>query len=149
MPLRILLGALFALLLTGCLDAAAGEPTSVEPVAIIDPAPTAPIPSDPVLANIEPISFAPVREFAITARQWEFTPSVIEVNQGDTVRITLTNIDVSHGISIPALNVDFKVAAGATDTVEFVASKAGEFPFYCNVFCGVDHNSMTGLLIVK
>ena len=33
--------------------------------------------------------------------------------------------------------------------VEFTADKAGEFDFYCTVFCGDKHQEMKGKLIIK
>ena len=33
-----------------------------------------------------------IREFTIEAYKWEFSPSVIEVNKGDLVRITASSI---------------------------------------------------------
>ncbi|PLW79296.1 hypothetical protein C0585_08455 [Candidatus Woesearchaeota archaeon] len=83
------------------------------------------------------------------ARQWEFEPSTIEVNKGDTVVLTVTNIDVEHGIAIPEFNVDLELAPGTTSTVEFVADKTGEFKFNCNTYCGAGHELMEGILIVN
>ena len=88
-------------------------------------------------------------EIDMVARQWEFEPNVIEVSKGDTVVLTVTNIDVEHGIAIPEFDVDLELAPGTTSTVEFVADKSGEFEFSCNVYCGEGHSAMQGLLIVN
>ena len=91
-----------------------------------------------------------IKEFKIKAFRFEFDPSTIEVNRGDTVRLILTSTDVSHGISIPQFNVNMKIKnAGEEVTAEFVADKSGTFPFFCNVFCGSGHSSMKGTLIVN
>ena len=42
----------------------------------------------------------PVREFQITAERFQFSPSTIEVNQGDTVRLVVRSVDVAHGFRI-------------------------------------------------
>lgn len=90
-----------------------------------------------------------VRTFDITARQFQFEPSTIEVNEGDTVKLTVTSIDVVHGFSIPAFNVNMTLRPNQTSTAEFVANKKGAFTFSCSVVCGADHSTMQGTLIVK
>lgn len=90
-----------------------------------------------------------VKEFTIEAVMWDFSPKTITVNKGDTVRITLVNKDVSHGIGIREFNFSLKGDAGETKTGEFVASKEGNYKFFCNIFCGEGHREMTGTLEVK
>jgi cytochrome c oxidase subunit 2 len=91
--------------------------------------------------------------FAIVAKNFTFSPSEIRVKVGDKVRLEVssedTGIDKGHGIAIPAFGVDVKVNKDAPGVAEFVADKAGEFPFFCNVFCGSGHKAMTGKLIVE
>ena len=96
-----------------------------------------------------PANSNPAKEFTMTAKNWEFNPSAITVNQGDTVRITIKSIDVDHGLAIPDFNVNVKLKPGDIKTVEFVADKKGEFRFYCNVYCGPGHREMEGTLIVS
>ena len=90
-----------------------------------------------------------VREIRMTAKQWEFVPSEVRVDLGETVRLVVTSEDVAHGLMIPAFNVNQRIEPGQTVTVEFTADKAGEFPFFCNVFCGSGHKDMAGTLIVE
>ncbi|MBI5047144.1 cytochrome c oxidase subunit II [Candidatus Micrarchaeota archaeon] len=90
-----------------------------------------------------------VVEFQITAKNWDFTPNNITVNKGDRVRFVVTSMDVTHGITIPAFNVNLNIPAGTTKTVEFTADKSGEYPFICSVFCGEGHKNMKGTLTVK
>ena len=40
------------------------------------------------------------RAFTIQARQFNYTPSIIRVQQGDTVKLTLVAEDVTHGLFI-------------------------------------------------
>jgi len=90
-----------------------------------------------------------VREFTVEASNWKFEPSTITVNKGDTVKITLVNKDVSHGIAIRDFGFDLKAEAGKSATGQFVASKQGTFDFSCNVFCGDGHREMEGTLVVN
>jgi nitrous-oxide reductase len=81
------------------------------------------------------------------------TPQLIEVNQGETVTIALTNIeqttDELHGFGLLDYNFNLVVDPGETKTVTFVASKPGVFPYYCTNFCSALHQEMQGYLIVK
>lgn len=95
----------------------------------------------------EPVST--IKAFNIIARNWSFSPSSITVNEGDTVRITITSVDKTHGFAISEFGVNESIEAGQTKTIEFVASKKGTFKFFCSVPCGDGHVTMTGILIVQ
>ncbi len=90
-----------------------------------------------------------VVEIDMTAKQWEFIPSVITVNQGDLVRIKATSVDVPHGFALPEFGVSEYLDPGQEVTIEFVADKKGTFTFFCNVACGQGHSQMRGTLIVQ
>ena len=64
-------------------------------------------------------------------------PSVIAVEQGDTVKLTLKNqvpgASNQHGFTIPAYNVVEVVTRGEPKTVTFVADKAGTFQYSCQL----------------
>ncbi len=90
-----------------------------------------------------------IKAFDIKAKQFTFEPDTITVKKGDTVRLTVTSVDVAHGIGIPEFNVNLKVAKGETNSVEFVADKAGTYTIRCNVFCGSDHKNMKATLVVE
>jgi cytochrome c oxidase subunit 2 len=135
------------LLLSACTPAHApsngdfvSEPENRMPeVEVLETAP----PSDPEPAVQE------VKTFDITAKQWEFDPATITVNEGDRVRLTVTSTDVEHGIAIPDFGVSEKLHPNEPVTVEFVADKKGTFRFFCNVFCGSGHGGMRGNLVVQ
>jgi nitrosocyanin len=90
-----------------------------------------------------------VKEFNVVAKKWDFEPSEIKVNKGDTVKLKIESIDVTHGISLPAFKVNENLMSGETVEIEFTADKTGEFPFFCSVFCGSGHGKMKGTLIVE
>jgi nitrous-oxide reductase len=81
------------------------------------------------------------------------TPQAIEVNQGETVTIALTNIeqttDELHGFGMLDYNFNLVVDPGETKTVTFKADKPGVFAYYCTNFCSALHQEMQGYLIVK
>jgi nitrous-oxide reductase len=80
-------------------------------------------------------------------------PDEIDVNQGDHVFIHLTNIDfdedITHGFAINGYNLNMEVQPGQTNTIDFIAEKAGTYPIYCTNFCSALHQEMTGYLLVK
>jgi cytochrome c oxidase subunit 2 len=103
-------------------------------------------------AGIRSLRAAPAPEaktFEITASRFKFEPDVIEVQQGDLVRITIHSADTTHGFGIKELQVKSKIPkGGAPVNVEFQASKAGTFAFACTEYCGSGHRDMKGRLVV-
>lgn len=78
------------------------------------------------------------KEFTVISKklEWAFEPEDITVDQCDRVKVTVINEDnFDHGFAIDALGVSQKLPANGTIEVNFVATKAGTFPFYCSVSC--------------
>ena len=98
-------------------------------------------------ASLPPQS-TPHHEFAVAAGRYAFSPSRLEVHQGDLVRITVRSEDIAHSFVIDAYRVAKRIAAGATVIVEFLADQAGEYPFYCNLTADERCREMRGLLVV-
>ncbi len=92
-------------------------------------------------------SGANVKEISMTAKAWAFEPSTIELNKGDKVKLTVTANDVKHGISI--FGISKRLEPNMPEVIEFTADEAGEFPFFCTVYCGDGHGSMKGKVIVR
>lgn len=68
--------------------------------------------------------------------EWRFDPEEITVEKCDRVHIKVINEDnFDHGFAIDALGISQRLPASGSIDVNFVASKAGEFPFYCSVSC--------------
>jgi nitrous-oxide reductase len=80
------------------------------------------------------------------------TPEVIEVQEGDTVSIHLTNLeraqDETHGFAMYGQNVQLSVEPGKVASTTFKADKAGVYPYYCTEFCSALHLEMQGYLLV-
>lgn len=79
----------------------------------------------------------------VTAKRFSFEPAEITVKKGEPVDLVLTSADVTHGIRIPALNLNVKAKKGAPSEVSFTPEKTGDFVGHCSVFCGSGHGSMT------
>lgn len=84
---------------------------------------------------------------------WDYAdtgaPHIIRVNQGETVTLRLTAVEVVHGFSLPEYGIDETVYPGKVTTVTFQTEKPGEFLFTCSVYCGLGHYTMVGRLIVE
>ena len=103
------------------------------------------------------VAFAPLpapaiapqeRTFRIEARQFAYSPSELNVNPGDTVKIELVSTEVVHGLYVDGYGVSVEADPGQTATLTFVANKTGSFRFRCNVTCGAMHPFMIGKLTV-
>ena len=89
----------------------------------------------------------------MTAVRSHFTPEHVEVNQGERVVWHITNMeraqDATHGFCVPAYNVNLSLEPGEYESFEFVADKAGTYPYYCTEFCSALHLEMMGYLHIK
>jgi len=88
------------------------------------------------------------RVFEIDARQYNYTPSELRVNQGDAVTIRLASTDVVHGLYVDGYDISVETDPGQTATLTFTADKAGSYRYRCNVTCGAMHPFMIGKLTV-
>lgn len=75
-----------------------------------------------------------VKEFVVEGKNFLFSSAAITVNKGDTVKITFKNAGGTHDFVIDEFNVrTSRVADGASETIQFVADKVGNFEYYCSV----------------
>jgi len=90
-----------------------------------------------------------IREIEIIAKNWEFIPNKIVLEEGDKVLLKIKSIDVAHGMLLPTYGIHAFIGPGKEVKIELHADTPGEFDFRCNVPCGIGHNDMRGKLIVK
>jgi len=92
----------------------------------------------------------------ISMAGWE--PTQIRAKVGQPVEVTMINLDNQfhtdgggwHGFTVPAFNVNERVAPKQTRTFSFTPTTTGEFVFYCGICCGGKENPfMRGKLIVN
>lgn len=97
-----------------------------------------------------PASSAPPaeRHIRLQAADFEFSPSVVQVNLGDTVTLELVAADVVHGLFLDGYGLWLTADPGQPDRVTFVADRPGAFVFRCSVACGPLHPFMVGRLQV-
>ncbi len=87
----------------------------------------------------KPVDTGVVREIAvrIPKNTWTFDPESIDVDRGDTLKLTFINEDdYDHGVGIDAYGVSQRIPARMTIAISpFVVTKGGDFQFYCSVSC--------------
>src|SRR5512133_3974648 len=88
------------------------------------------------------------RHVSVNARTFEFDPSVVRVNRGDTVRISLQAEDVVHGLYVDGYDVSTQAEPGRPGELRCVADRTGAFHIRCAVPCGNLHPFMIGTLVV-
>jgi len=105
------------------------------------------------------------RRIKMTARQYAFDPAVLKVNKGDTLRLRITSLDVTHGFFLEAFDLKVAIipdspylevshpsrpdeAPKKVEELVFVADKAGKFRYRCSRTCGSMHPFMQGELVV-
>ena len=123
------------------------------------------IPLAIALMPIEPHT----RYISINARKYGYTPSRIVVNKGDTIVLSLSSLDVTHGFLLDGYPIELMTRKGVmfqrntwqqdsgnhrndwnrVSTVKFVTRTSGKFTFRCTETCGNLHPFMTGKLIVR
>ncbi len=105
-----------------------------------------------IVRNCDDAGKCRVDVYGTTIRS-HITPETIEVTEGDTVSIHLTNLeraeDEVHGFAMYAQNVQLSIEPGKTASATFVADKAGVYPYYCTEFCSALHLEMQGYLLVQ
>ncbi len=85
----------------------------------------------------------------VAGGNYYFKPGTITVHKGDTVKINFKNDGGMHDFKIDEFGVATKkIGSGQSDTVSFVADKAGSFEYYCSIG---SHRQMgmKGMLIVE
>ena len=100
-------------------------------------------------AQQDPATATAPKIIEVTARKFEFEPALIEVVEGDHVRLVVRSGDGVHGLEIKKFKVNKMVRRGGEPfTIDFVASAPGTFPILCSENCGDGHEDMKGTLVV-
>ena len=77
---------------------------------------------------------------------------MINVTQGQTVNITVCNIDFqAHGFQVSHYYDSgiVSIVPGQVIHVSFVANQVGKFQIYCEIFCSIHWAMQSGLLNVR
>ena len=100
------------------------------------------------LSDVPGAAAITARVIQVTAKRFEYAPSVIPVRWGDTITLSLRSADIPHGFNCPGLGLRAAITPGQKTQVRFVAAQPGTFPFFCDIFCGEGHEDMTGTIVI-
>jgi cytochrome c oxidase subunit 2 len=100
------------------------------------------------LAALLPARSEEERVVRILARKFTYQPDEITLKAGEPVVLELTTADVHMGLKCVDLGLRADILPGQATRLRLVPPKPGEFPFFCDVFCGDDHELMSGLIRV-
>ncbi len=91
---------------------------------------------------------APGGEAYLVSRMWSWYP-ILKLREGETYRIHISSMDLSHGFSLQPLNMNFQILPGYDHVLTLTPTSTGEFVIVCNEFCGIGHDRMIGKIIVE
>jgi len=89
-----------------------------------------------------------VKIIKISAKQFEYNPQEITLNKGVPVVLQLTTEDRLHGFNVPEMNLRADIVPGKVTELKVTPQTAGEFDFFCDIFCGNGHEGMNGKITV-
>lgn len=90
-----------------------------------------------------------VREFTVVGSQFAFSPSRLEVQKDDLVKVTFTARDMAHSFTVDEYRIAKRAGAGQSVVFEFRADRAGTVTFYCNLSQDERCRNMKGQLSVR
>ncbi len=101
-----------------------------------------------VVAAGSPNNDSSYRSFNIQAREGQFTPNTVIVNEGDIVDIRITAVDGNYDFTQPDFGFRVAIPKGTTKIVQFGATASGKFTFYCTA-CGGLSKGPLGYVIIE
>lgn len=84
----------------------------------------------------------------MVAARYGFFPQDITVPANTPVKIRIASADVLHGIHTPETNFNTMVVPGYVSELHTTFPKAGDYPMFCNEYCGFGHDFMWARLHV-
>ncbi len=85
----------------------------------------------------------------VLENEWKWDPDIIYAKVGDTVILKIFNEDsYDHGFGLEVFGINSQLSPKKETVIEFIASKAGTFGFYCSVPCGEGHYRHIGKFII-
>jgi len=92
-------------------------------------------------------SSASFRSFSITVSGNKFTPDTVIVKAGDRVSLSIKAVDKDYDFTQPDYGLSSPLPKGKTTKVEFQATAADKYTFYCKI-CGGPSSGPVGYVTV-
>jgi heme/copper-type cytochrome/quinol oxidase subunit 2 len=90
-----------------------------------------------------------VREVNVSANEFAYAPTTIEVQKDDLVKITFQSVDMAHSFTVDSYRIAKRAGAGQSVVFEFRADQTGRFPIYCTLTQDDRCRQMKGELVVR
>lgn len=74
--------------------------------------------------------------------------AILYVPAGQPVKLIMSSRDVIHSFYVPAFRIKQDVVPGHTTTTWFEATEPGVYDLLCAEYCGTDHSTMRGRVVV-
>ncbi len=89
-------------------------------------------------------------EIHVTGQKWKwlfeypngYSDDVLHVPVGRKVRLVMTSVDVVHSFGLPGFRTKEDVVPGRYTELWFQATEPGEYPVFCDQYCGTSHSGM-------
>jgi cytochrome c oxidase subunit II len=100
---------------------------------------------------------ADAQQIFVVGKQWmwkiQHPGGKREINElhipvGQPIKLLMTSEDVIHDFFVPAFRVKRDVLPGRYTTLWFQATKVGSYHLFCGQYCGTNHSSMIGRVVV-
>ena len=86
----------------------------------------------------------------VTGQKWKwlfeypggYTDDVLHVPVNRKVRLVMSSVDVVHSFGLPAFRTKEDVVPGRYTELWFEVTKSGEYPIFCDQYCGTGHSAM-------
>jgi len=88
-------------------------------------------------------------EVVVHAYNGGFLPAEVRVPAGAEVTFRATSRDIPHGLLIENTDVELELYFGGFTESTHTFTDPGEYPFLCHIYCGGNHDSMRGIVIVE
>jgi len=90
----------------------------------------------------------PVTKIFVEMTSFDFIPEDFEFSVGETVEFELYSRDIEHDFTVEALNIDWDVDGGETETHRYTFNTAGKFRLLCTI-PGHEAGGMIGEIVVR
>jgi len=101
--------------------------------------------AEPGLRQLGPKNY----EVYIVGQLWAWQPNEIVIPQGAKLTLYLTSRDVQHGFKVVDTTINLMVVPGQISRATHVFDTPGEYLIVCHEYCGLQHHTMAGKIIVE
>ncbi len=99
------------------------------------------------MKGIPVVAPPPDSDVYLLAKQWQWYP-ILQLKKGETYRLHLSSMDVTHGFSLQPTNLNLMVLPGYEYVATVTPTQSGEYSIICNEFCAIGHHLMVTKLFV-